>query len=296
MAKLCLEAGVELRQLSVGTLRLRYGFRPGPGLPLLLCNGIGANLELTLPLIRALGPRPIVVVDLPGTGGSPDAWFWPSLERYGQMLCEVMRALGLQQAFAVAGVSWGGALAQYLARQYPEQVRALILMATTPGIFMVPGRWPALWRMLTPQRYLSRRYMLRHAGTLYGGELRKGQEALRAHVRLMRPPSVLSYGQQLSAIARFSSLPWLRRISCPSLVLSGEDDPLIHPLNARILAACLPHSSLNLLPQAGHLFMATQPEKTARLLDDFLSRSAERAVSPTGPSQSSARDPDAFLA
>lgn len=264
------EAGLQTCEAVLDGQYLRYIHRPGKGEPLLLCNGIGANLELTLPLLEALRQRPVIVVDLPGTGGSASGLFWPSFKRYAAMLMTVLARQGYSGHFSVAGVSWGGALAQEIAHRYPARVTHLILMATTPGIIMVPGRLSALRHMLTPQRYLSRRYMVRHAGTLYGGEMRRRGEHVRHHAQLMMPPSTLGYVQQLLAMYQFSSLPWLHKLSCPALVLSGEDDPLIHPLNARLLANRLPNVQLRLLPGAGHLFMTLRAGETAKLIEDFL--------------------------
>ena len=55
----------------------------------------------------------------------------------------------------------------------------------------------------------------------------------------------------------------------PSLILNGDDDPLIHPLNAQV----------RILPGAGHLFMVMQASRTARLIDQFLDDQADEGVS-----------------
>ncbi len=257
--------------MQLGRLRLRYALRPGAGEPLLLCNGIGANLELALPLLRELPGRPIVVVDLPGTGGSAPAWFWPSLRRYARMAVDVLEHLGYTGRFAVAGVSWGGGLAQQIAKDYSGRVTHLILMATSPGIVMLPGRLSALSKMLTPQRYLSRRFMAMHAGALYGGEMRNHPEKAIEFAGLTRAPASLAYLQQVLAMYQFTSLPWLHRIRCPALVLSGDDDPLIRVANARILAALLPDARLHIIRGGGHLFMTLRAAETAALITGFLS-------------------------
>ena len=73
------EAGVGVGHAQIEGLRLRYGLRPGVGEPLLLCNGIGANLEIALPFVQALPRRPVLLFDVPGTGGSAAAGFFPSI-------------------------------------------------------------------------------------------------------------------------------------------------------------------------------------------------------------------------
>ena len=52
---------------------LRVAVRPGSDAspPLLLFNGIGANLELVEPFVAALDDVTVIIFDVPGVGGSP---------------------------------------------------------------------------------------------------------------------------------------------------------------------------------------------------------------------------------
>ena len=264
------DAPIEIGHVRVGRLRLRYARSHGSGVPLLLCNGIGANLEMTLPLVRALRGTPVVLFDLPGVGGSPAGWFWPSFAAYARLAVGLLDAIGIEGRFTVAGVSWGGGVAQQIARDYAGRVERLVLMATTFGPVMLPGKPAALARMLTPQRYVSRGYMARNAGILYGGAMLNRPDLAIALARSTHTPSFLAYGQQLLAAMQFTSLFWLHKIRCPALVLAGSDDPIIRPVNARILAARLGDAHLHVLPNGGHLFMFTDPDATAALIARFL--------------------------
>ncbi|WP_165797294.1 alpha/beta fold hydrolase [Solimonas fluminis] len=264
------EAGIEVGYATVRGLRLRYGWRAGQGMPLLLCNGIGANMELALPLVREMPGVPVLLFDIPGTGGSPPAWVWPSYSQYARYAVGLLDVLGLRGPFAVAGVSWGGGLAQRIALDYRERVRGMILMATSPGVIMVPGRVSALLRMTTPQRYLSRSYMARNAAAIYGGEMRGRPDRAIAFAGMTRAPEPRTYLQQLLAILSFSSLPWLHRVRCPALVMTGDDDPLVRPVNARILAALLPRGRLHVVAGGGHLFLALQPQHSGATILEFL--------------------------
>lgn len=263
-------APVEIQHAKVGTKHIRYAIKPGQGEPLLLCNGIGANLELTFPLLKALGDRPVVVVDLPGTGGSDSMHFWPSLSRYGRFAVNTLEHAGYSGKFAVAGVSWGGGLAQRIARDYASRVTHMVLMATSPGLTMLPGKFRAIARMATPHRYLSRGFMARNAPIIYGGEMRNSPQHAVEHARLVMPPSGLAYVQQLLAMYGFSSLPWLHRLQCPTLILSGDDDPLIRVANARVLSTLIPNARLHIVRGGGHLFMTLRAEETAKWINDWI--------------------------
>lgn len=263
-------AGVTVKRAWMGGKGLRYAIKPGVGEPLLFCNGIGANLELTFPLLKALGPRPVVVLDMPGAGGSEVRYGWPCLRGYARLSIAVLDHAGFRGRFAVAGVSWGGALAQRIARDYAERVSHLVLMATSPGMLMVPGKLSALLRMATPRRYLSRGYMAKHAADIYGGEMRGNPHYAAEHARLIMPPRALAYGQQVMAMFGFCSLPWLHQLRCPTLVISGDDDPLIHVVNARVLARLVPESRLHIVKGGGHLFMTMRARETAELIEGWI--------------------------
>jgi poly(3-hydroxyalkanoate) depolymerase len=270
---------VVVDHVRVHGLRLRCAHVGGDGEPLLLCSGIGANLELMLPLARAIAGVRVVLFEPPGVGESADGWFWPSCARYARMAVGVLDALGYHRAFSVAGVSWGGGLAQQIGKDYPLRVRRMVLMATSPGVTMVPGQARALLRMMTPHRYLSRSFMAANAAILYGGEMRGRPELARSFAQGTRAPSLRSYTQQVLAMLQFSSLPWLHRVRCPTLVMSGDDDPLIRLINARALAALLPVSRLEVVRGGGHVFMAVRVEDTARIVSEFLAEDSEHRPS-----------------
>lgn len=273
-------SGLHIGYLEVDGVRMRYAYRPGNGLPMLFCNGIGANIELMAPLVSALSDVPMVLFDVPGTGGSEPALLYPSCAQYARFPMAVLEALGVHGDFVVAGVSWGGMLAQQIAYDAGSRVRGLILMATTPGVFMVPGKLSALRRMVTPRRYLSHTYMARNAAEIYGGEMRGHPERAIEHASLTKAPSGLTYFQQVAAVMRFSSLLWLHRIRCPALVLTGDDDPLVRPLNAKILASLLPNARLEVIRGGGHLFMICQADVTATVVKDFLQTLPDCAGTP----------------
>src|SRR5260370_26899225 len=164
-----------MRTVRVGSRSLGVAVRGGiPGWPpLLLCNGIGASLELLQPFVDALDPRREVVrFDMPGIGGSPAPVVPYHLWTLAPLLSGLLDQLGHQQA-DVLGVSWGGGLAQQFAVRRPSRVRRLVLAATSPGALMVPGHPRALLRMLTPRRHRGHGYAPGIAGELYGGSGRR---------------------------------------------------------------------------------------------------------------------------
>lgn len=256
--------------IDVDGVKLRVAVRPGRGgTPLLIFNGIGANLELVLPFIDALSGREAIVYDMPGVGRSP-LWLLPRrFSGIAQMTEKLLDRLGYG-IVDVAGVSWGGAVAQQFARQCAPRVRRLILAATSAGAVMVPGRPTALLKMTTPQRYLSPSYMQRAAADIYGGEVRDRPELIAAHTSRVIPPQFIGYLYQLLAGVGWTSIHWLHKLGQPTLVMAGSDDPLVPPVNARILSLLIPNNRLHIVPGGGHLFMLHCLDNVIPVIREFL--------------------------
>jgi poly(3-hydroxyalkanoate) depolymerase len=253
---------------------LRVGIRRGDEarLPLLLFNGIGANIELVEPFLEALDGQPAILFDVPGVGGSPPPRLPYRPSTVARLTAQLLDQLDYPQV-DVLGVSWGGALAQQFAFQHRRRCRRLVLAATSPGHLMVPGRPSVLLKMATPRRYKDPDYMQRIAGDVYGGELRGAPELARKHLRHVRWSSDYGYYLQILAGLGWSSLPWLRTISQPTLILAGTDDPIVPVVNARILATFIPQARLVTIDD-GHLFLVTSARDSAEIVSEFLSKAA----------------------
>jgi poly(3-hydroxyalkanoate) depolymerase len=261
-----------MRNLSIGGRALRVTVREGdPGWPpLLLCNGIGASLELLQPFVDALDPRREVIrFDMPGIGGSPAPVVPYHLYTLAPLLAGLLDELGHDQA-DVLGISWGGGLGQQLALSRPDRVRRLVLVATGTGALMVPGHPRVLLKMLTPRRHRDPGYAARIAGELYGGSARQDAAVARdlLHATSRLGPARGYYYQLLSGLG-WTSLPRLPRLQPPTLILAGNDDPIIPLVNGRIMHRLIPRSQLHVY-SGGHLELATDAERIAPVVEAFL--------------------------
>jgi poly(3-hydroxyalkanoate) depolymerase len=266
--------------VSIGRQRLRVMVEnPGAGRPLLLINGIGATGDLFEPLREFLGDRETIAFDAPGVGGSPAPIYPPTMRGIARIVAGLIHELGHDQV-DVLGLSWGGALAQELARRHPDRVRRLILTATMPGWTSLPGRPAAVSILMSPARYYSTDYLRRVAPTLYGGAIADHPSLLAKHARLReaRPPTTIGYVWQLSALRRWTSLPWLHRLRQRTLVLAGDDDPIIPLPNSRIIANRIPDGRLHVVEGGGHLFLFTRAEEMADIVTSFLATGADEAA------------------
>lgn len=272
---------VHLRSTSVrvGRQRLRVSVEQrGAGRPLLLVNGIGATGDLFRPFREQFNDRETIAFDAPGVGGSPSLAYPPTMRQLAGIVAGLIDELGHEQV-DVLGLSWGGALAQELARRHPASVHRLVLAATMAGWTSMPGRPVAVSILMSPARYYSPTYLERVAATLYGGEIRQAPKLLREHSRLRaaQPPTPIGYYYQIAALRRWTSLPWLHRLPHRTLVMAGDDDPIIPLVNGRLLANRIPAGRLHVVEGGGHLFLFTRPQETADVVRDFLDTGASAA-------------------
>ena len=247
----------------------------GEGRPLLLVMGLGGNIEMWDPLERALNARQIqtIAYDASGTGDSPPRLIPRRMPGVARQAAHVLDALGHPSA-DVLGVSFGGAVAQELTLRNPHRVRRLILASTMCGLGGVPGTPLSVALLATPLRYYSPTFMRLTAKTLYGPTIANEGEGdvLRDQInaRRARPPTLWGYAGQLTAVACWTSLPWLHRVQSPTLVIAGDADRIVRPINARILAARIPHARLEMVPGAGHLLLLDHAERCAVAIAKFL--------------------------
>ena len=247
--------------------------RTGSGPPLLLINGIGASAEMWAPLVARLEGHELVAFDLPGSGSSPRAPRPLRIRGLAHIAQRLLDALGYDR-IDVLGYSFGGIVTQELALRAPDRLERLVLCATSPGLGGVPPGPLAAMLMLSPARYYSRSAAERIMPVIAGGRTRRDRRALEADLakRLTNPPSTRGYFEQLYAVTGWSSLSWLKQVHHPTLILHGDDDPLVPLANARRMAAMMPQATLRVVPGAGHLFLLDEPESVVGELGRFLAR------------------------
>src|SRR6266568_4886697 len=261
----------EMRTISVRGQRLRITIRIGDGTrtPLLMMNGIGVNLEVLQPFVDALNPAiEVIRFDVPGTGGSPAPLIPYRFSMHALLLTNMLDQLGYRQVDAL-GVSWGGALAQQFAFQYPARCRRLILVSTGTGALMVPGNPLALLKIATPRRYKDPVYMEQIAGEIYGGKVRTHPAYAHEFAQTARLGSTLGYFYQMLGAVGWTSIPWLSKLRQPTLVMHGDDDPLVPLVNAKIMQRLIPHAKLYIFHD-GHLGLGTSAQELAQVVDKFL--------------------------
>lgn len=272
MANVMDDAVVSMEQVGGRTLRVATWRldEPSDHLPILFFNGVGANIEAVAPLATALPERGFIMFDMPGTGESPDPVVPYNPFTMSWTAAELLARHGIDQV-DVMGVSWGGAMAQHFALQHGARTRRLILIATTPGMIMVPGKPAAFTKMADPRRYIDPEFMNEHFATLYGGVDKDGAEHQKdSHIGRLKPPSPRGYMYQLLCMLGWTSLPALPFLTKETLIMMGDDDQIVRPVNGRILNSMIPNSRLQMFKGGGHLFLLTHSDESVAAIREFL--------------------------
>ena len=250
----------------------------GDGFPLLLLHGFGASTLLWEPVLPALASsRRAVAIDLRGFGWTertpdPDSY---TLEGQERMILGVADRLGFER-FDLAGHSYGGAIALYLASRHPERVRALVL---------VDNAMPSYAAIRRNRRYGFRTFADLYVRTvaLRDRRVRIGLEASYADDAKVTNERVRAYAERLRVegvedaffgLVGPSDEPKveldLASVALPTLVVWGEKDELISAAEARRASEKLPQGRFVELPGCGHLPTEECPEAFLAAVTPFL--------------------------
>jgi pimeloyl-ACP methyl ester carboxylesterase len=174
--------------------------------------------------------------------------------------------------FAMAGLSMGGILAFEVWRQAPERVTHLALLDTNPHV-----ESPARQSMRLEQIAAAASGRLRELATeslkpLYLADAHRDDEALLATILDMAMglgPDVFR-AQSMALRSRIDSVPTLATITCPTLVMCGDEDRLCPPIYHQLMASEIPNAQLKIIDSCGHLSSMEQPNVVTQELQKLL--------------------------
>jgi pimeloyl-ACP methyl ester carboxylesterase len=248
--------------------------RRGAGPPLLLVQGLGANiLHWGEPFLTALERDfELVVYDHRGIGRSAPLQGDISTATLAADALALLDALELDDAH-VLGISMGGMVTQELALAAPQRVRTLTLGCTScGGTQSRPTSGEAIQRLTAAVLSRDMQRMLRTGFELVVSRAYASEPAhFSAFAAAARefPPDFSILMDQKAAVERHDTYARLRGLRVPTLVIHGSADELIEPINGELVASLAPGARLELLDGVGHLFFWEQPQRSAQLVARF---------------------------
>ncbi|HEY5330518.1 MAG TPA: alpha/beta hydrolase [Acidobacteriaceae bacterium] len=273
------------RQVVVGGVRLNYLEREGgDGAPILLLHGLLATAETLTELIAGLPEDPrIVAIDLLSAEPVDRA---KKLDVHQANLAGLVRgfveSLGLGRP-VVIGHSHGGVLALRLAATERGLLRGLVLMAPAHPFggyrshvvnfyLRQPGRFLALSIPLAPSWMILRAY-----NEAAGPKSRIRMRHLRPYLRVLRDRNTLRRVLEMLAtwdvdMAELQEALAEQAIEVPTLLIWGDEDPVVPMASAAKLEEHLADCERVTLPGMGHLLAEEAPEACARAICAWLGR------------------------
>lgn len=244
------------------------------GDPLVCVHGFGGDKETWL-LMAPWLPRRLraVLVDLPGHGASSDIEAGAAAARtQAAALAAFLDALGIERA-VIAGNSMGGGIALRFARDYPDRVRGLVLVASVAPVVIKNELTEAFDRgenLLVPDSRAKTDAFLRTVTEKPPRVPRAVQRYVTA-TRVARQAHLDTIFRGWSAAAPGDGVPAdLEAIAHPALIIHGARDRIVHPATADLLASRLPRARRVILSGIGHVPQLEAPSQVARLIADFV--------------------------
>ncbi|MBY0298550.1 MAG: 3-oxoadipate enol-lactonase [Methylobacterium sp.] len=243
---------------------------PGGAPVVAFSNSLGTAMAMWDPLVPHLrGRYRVLRYDTRGHGASPTRDAPTAVEDLADDLLGLLDALEIDRAHVV-GLSLGGMTGQALAMRAPERVQSLTLMATAA---CMPSE--ASWN--------ERAETVRAHGTaaIVDATMERwfspdfpasAPDAVEPVRRQFVETDRAGYAVCCNAIGRMDLRPGLDRITAPTLVIAGRDDPATPPEKSEEICAGIRHAELVVLPRARHLLAVEQPAAAASHLLAFLDR------------------------
>ena len=253
----------------------------------LLIMGFSMNAGAWAPQIDALKARyHVIAFDNRGAGRSSQPAGSYSMAQFTSDTAALLDAVGAGPVH-VMGASMGGMIAQEFTLRYPERVRSLTLLCTTPGGPHSAGyeqmrenarlldEVTDLQASMTPERALE------FAQQLFTPEFLAAPSAglmQMAGSTAQFPSTLEGLKGQMAAILAHDTYERLPQIAVPTLVMAGDADPMIDPANSRILAERIPNARLRLFEGQRHGFTAEKPDEVNAEIVAFLAERSEKAA------------------
>ncbi|ATL70607.1 alpha/beta fold hydrolase [Nocardia terpenica] len=238
----------------------------GDGVPMVLIHALSLDHRFW----RAVWPHltgrgRVVAYDIRGHGHARGAPGTTGLDQLATDTIDLLDALHIPAA-DIYGASYGGAIAQHVALEYPTRVRSLALIATasrSPRALLEARATAAEQQGMQAQVPVSLlRWFLPETIAEDGWAVRYARECVRRD-------RVADWAAAWRAMARLDIVDRLPEITAPTLVVAGQQDLSATPQDMRRTARGIPGSEYVLLDPGTHMMPLEQPDALAAVLRRF---------------------------
>jgi pimeloyl-ACP methyl ester carboxylesterase len=244
----------------------------GDGPAVILLHPFPSHHEFWLPVIPALESRyRLILPDLRGHGESEVGRGPAFMAKHASDIARIMDSSGIgKAAFIVCSI--GGYIVFEFLRRFRSRVSALALCNTRPQSDTPEARSDRLKSADAVLEKGTEPFLQTMIPKLVGTTtLSSRPDLVEGALRMMRKMSAEDVSLVLRGMAeRPDSVPDLKYINLPTLIIMGEEDTIVSPADGELMRQNIPGSRLKLIPKAGHYAPWERPEAVAPLLRQFL--------------------------
>ena len=244
----------------------------GGGPPVILLHPFPTNREFWRQVAEMLAARyRLILPDLRGHGDSHPGEGPALMEKHAADLARLCQAADVRHAVFI-GVSIGGYILFEFWRTYRERVAGLVLCDTRATADTPEARAARLKSAEDVMKEGAAPFVENMLPKLLGESTRRNRPDLvaRGRAMMMRMTPAGINAVQRGMAARPDSVPTLKTIDVPTLILVGEEDTLTSSAEAELMRREIPRSQLDVVPYAGHFAPFEQPEAVGRMVRSFL--------------------------
>ncbi len=244
----------------------------GDGLPVILLHPFPVHHEFWLPVAEILASRyRLIMPDLRGHGESGIGEGPATMDKHAADIRSVMDDADVGRA-PMVGVSIGGYLLFEFWRKYRGRVAALGLCNTKAPADNAEGRTARLQAANEVLERGTEPFFESMIPKVLAKSTRESRpDLVDGAMRMMRKMSPEDVAQVQRGMAdRPDSVETLKTINVPTLLVTGDEDPLTGAKEAELMRQHIPGSRMQVIPKAGHYSPWEQPDQFARMLRQFL--------------------------
>lgn len=252
----------------------------GAGEPLVLVHGFGTKLQgwhFQIEFFKKL--MKVIALDNRGVGCSSRPNYPYSMDLFIEDLHNLLVYLEINQKINLCGISMGGMIAQHYALKYPNELKTLILCATSEKLGkgahkVIDGLREIDNLSLEEKMFIMFPYIIS----------RKFEKKLREDKQLLdsikedivfitpckNPTTIKDYENQMVAVENHDTGDLIDKIRIPTLILGGSKDRLIPIHHQQSLHEKIANSKLEIIKGCGHAFTIENPNQVNKVIWDFI--------------------------
>ena len=247
----------------------------GEGPPLTLIIGLGCSARQWQWMLPVLSTAfQVITFDNRGVGRTGKPAMEYTTDLFAEDTCALLNTLGIEKTH-MFGVSVGGMIAQKFSLKFPEMVDRLVLGCTMPNFYHLPPKEEDSQRLQESQvlplekslDVMTGLFLTEHFCKEHPDQAAKLKEIMLIEREEQGQDAFL---QQLAAAMNHNTLDQVKNITAPTLVITGDLDPMAPVQNARFLAEKIPNSTLAEIPGVRHALWVERFEESSEIIIKFL--------------------------